>query len=471
LQDRPRGLKSSRAGDVFLTTAGMEKYWEGPMASVAGAKADTMIAQESPVQRFFRATEIDTRLLGMVGALVLIWVGFQIFGQFRTGEGVFLTSRNLWNLLVQTSAIAVMSTGMVMIIVMRHIDLSVGSMLSFIGVVTGVAQAYWLTPALGSGHPIIWIVAVIVALGLGALLGAFNGFLVAYAGIPSFIVTLGGLIVYNGAAWWVIRGETVAPMDSNFELIGGTPRAAWIGGAASWVLGILACVGIIAGILSDRTARRRFRFPQRPVWAEFFLGIVGCILSLGTVLVVNSYYWPPRVAESYAKENNITVPPEGLFYSHGFAIPMLIALGVGIVMSFIARRTTFGRYIYAIGGNPEAADLAGINTRWITLCMFSLMGVLAGIAACISAARLDAASNSLGQFDELYVIAATVIGGTSLAGGLGTIYGAMLGALVMQSLQSGMTLLNFDSAVKDVIVGSVLVLAVWIDQLYRRRQA
>jgi D-xylose transport system permease protein len=136
----------------------------------------------------------------------------------------------------------------------------------------------------------------------------------------------------------------------------------------------------------------------------------------------------------------------------------------------MATRTRFGRYIYAIGGNPEAAELAGVDTRRITLLMFMLMGILVAISACITSARLDAASNSLGQFDELYVIAATVIGGTSLAGGVGTIYGAMLGALVMQSLQSGMTLLNFDSAVKDVIVGSVLVLAVWIDQLYRRRR-
>jgi D-xylose transport system permease protein len=440
------------------------------MASVADANTSNLIATESPVRRFFRATEIDTRLLGMIGALVVIWVGFQVVGQWLTGDGVFLTPRNLWNLSVQTSAIAVMSTGMVLVIVMRHIDLSVGSMLSFIGVVTGVAQVYWLSPALGSGHPAIWIIAVVIALALGAALGAFNGFLVAYGRIPSFIVTLGGLIVYNGAAWWVIRGETVAPMDANFELIGGTPRAAWIGGAASWALGGVACLAILVGILSNRAARARFRFPQRPIWAEFFLGIVGCALSLGAVCVVNSYPWPAKVAENYAKEYNIPIPPEGLGYAHGFAIPVLIALGVGLVMSFIATRTRFGRYIYAIGGNPEAAELAGVNTRKITLLMFMLMGMLAAISACITAARLDAASNSLGQFDELYVIAATVIGGTSLAGGVGTIYGAMLGALVMQSLQSGMTLLNFDNAVKDVIVGSVLVFAVWIDQIYRSRQ-
>ena len=438
-----------------------------------GVEASTahLVATESATRRFFRATEIDTRLLGMVGALVLIWIGFQIFGQILTGEGVFLTPRNLWNLLVQTSAIAVMSTGMVLIIVMRHIDLSVGSMLSFIGVVTGVAQVYWLSPWLGADNPFIWVVGVLVALIAGGLLGAFNGFLIAYAGIPSFIVTLGGLIVYNGLAWWVIRGETVAPMDSYFELIGGTPQGSWIGGTASWVLGGLACLAILVGIGVNRSNRARFKFPQRPIWAEVFLVVVGCGIALGTAAVVNAYPWPPKVAENYAAEHNIPVPPDGLILAHGFAIPMLIALGVGVVMTFISTRTRFGRYVYAIGGNPEAAELAGVNTKLITLQMFAIMGMLAGIAACITAARLDAASNSLGQFDELYVIAATVIGGTSLAGGVGTIYGAMLGALVMQSLQSGMTLLNFDSAVKDVIVGSVLVFAVWIDQLYRRRQA
>jgi D-xylose transport system permease protein len=444
---------------------------EAGMTISADASSSRMLAVESPLQRFFRATEIDTRLLGMIGALVLIGVGFQIFGQLLTGEAVFLSPRNLWNLSVQTSAIAVMSTGMVLIIVMRHIDLSVGSMLSFVGVVTGVAQAYWLSPALGAESPVIWIIAVALALVLGAALGAFNGFLVAYAGIPSFIVTLGGLIVYNGAAWWVIRGETVAPMDSRFELIGGTPRAAWIGGNASWALGLAVCVAIVIGLISNRSARARFNFPQRPIWAEIFLGIVGCLLTLGTVMVVNAYPWPSRVAETYAKDHNIPVPPEGLHYAHGFAIPVLIALAVGVVMTFIATRTRFGRYVYAIGGNPEAAELAGVNTRRITVLMFALMGVLVGISACISSARLDAATNDLGKSNELYVIAATVIGGTSLAGGVGTIYGALLGALVMQALQSGMTLLNFDSAVKDVIVGSVLVFAVWIDQIYRRRQA
>ena len=160
---------------------------------------------------------------------------------------------------------------------------------------------------------------------------------------------------------------------------------------------------------------------------------------------------------------------DGLVFYTGYAIPVLIALAVGFVMSFVSSRTQFGRYVYATGGNPEAAELSGINTRWLTVKVFMLMGVLVAISAIITSARLDAATNSLGQLNELYVIAAVVIGGTSLAGGVGTIYGAMLGALLMQSLQSGMTLLNFESAYKDMVVGTVLVAAVFVDQIYRRR--
>jgi D-xylose transport system permease protein len=148
---------------------------------------------------------------------------------------------------------------------------------------------------------------------------------------------------------------------------------------------------------------------------------------------------------------------------------VLIAVAVGIVMTFIATRTRFGRYVFAIGGNPEAAELAGINTRWVIMKIFMLMGLLAAIGASISSARLNAATNSLGTLDELLVIAAAVIGGTSLAGGAGTIAGAMLGALLMQSLQSGMVLLGVDTPLQNIVVGVVLVVAVWLDTLYRKR--
>jgi D-xylose transport system permease protein len=447
------------------------------MAAIDNTQNPAMV-QEGALTRFLRATEIDSRMLGMVCALLVIWIGFDIFSGLRAGRGEglfggsFLTPRNLWILLVQTSSIAVMTTGMVLIIVMRHIDLSVGSILGFTAVCIGTMQVYWLGPALGVGHPAIWIVTLILGLAIGAGIGAFHGFLIAYLGIPSFIVTLGGLIVWRGAAWSVIRGETVAPMDKNFKLIGGgisgiTPGS--IGATASWVLGIVICIAIVALIYNGRIQRKRFNFALRPVWAEGFLAAAGCIAVLGITWVLNSYYWPKGVVDRWAQATGNTIPPEGLNIPFGYSIPVLIALGVGIVMTFLANRTRFGRYVYAIGGNPEAAELAGINTKKITVLIFSLMGTLAAMSASISSARLDSATNALGQFDELYVIAAAVIGGTSLAGGLGTIYGAMLGALVMQSLQSGMTLLNFESATKDMVVGCVLVFAVFIDQLYRRR--
>ncbi len=448
------------------------------MSSTVQTQGPALI-EESAIRRFFRATEMDTRMLGMIGALLVIWIGFDLYsGILRPADGLlggsFLTPRNLWILLVQTSSIAVMTTGMVLVIVMRQIDLSVGSILGLTAVCIAYMQVFWLGPMLGLGHPLIWIVTLVLGIAMGAAIGAFHGGLIAYAGIPSFIVTLGGLIVWRGAAWWVIKGETVAPMDRNFKLIGGgfagtTPGS--IGFTASWILGLVLCAAIIAGIFYGRQQRRRFKFPQRPMWAEVFLGVAGCAVALGTAWLVNAYPWPKGVVDRYAVEAGITVPPEGLFISHGFAVPVLIALGVGAVMTFMATRTRFGRYVYATGGNPEAAELAGINTKRLTMTVFALMGGLAAVSAAISSARLDSATNGLGQFDELYVIAAAVVGGTSLAGGLGTIYGAMLGALVMQSLQSGMTLLNFESAVKDMVVGSVLVAAVWIDTTYRKRAA
>jgi D-xylose transport system permease protein len=464
------------------------------MTSVSDANQPAM-TEDGPVARFFRATEIDTRMIGMIAALLVVWAGFDIYsGMLRPNIGLFggsfLTPRNLWTLLVQTSSIAIMSTGMVLLIVMRQLDLSVGSMLSTIAVAVGVLQVFKLGPWLGVGHESIWIIAVLFGLVLGAVMGAFNGLLTAYAGIPAFIVTLGGLIAYSGVAWALIRGETVAPMDKTFKLIGGNGPLASIGPFWSWVLAALACVMVVLGLISSRRQRKRVNFPQRPMWAEAFLALCGSIAILGTTAVVNSYPWAPKIIETYAKDNGIPIPPgvedrsgnaicmageavvrctDGLVFYTGYAIPVLIALAVGFVMSFVAKRTRFGRYIYATGGNPEAADLSGINTRWLTVKVFMLMGVLVAISAIITSARLDAATNSLGQLNELYVIAAVVIGGTSLAGGVGTIYGAMLGALLMQSLQSGMTLLNFESAYKDMVVGTVLVAAVFVDQVYRRR--
>jgi D-xylose transport system permease protein len=420
-------------------------------------------AELSPLKSFLKATEIDTRMLGMVGAMALIWIVFHIL----TG-GLFLTPRNLWNLSVQSASIAVMATGMVLVIVTRNIDLSVGSMLGFIGMIMGVTQTEFLPKLLGYEHPTIWIVALAVGLVLGLVLGAFQGFLIAYLEIPSFIVTLGGLLVWRGAAWWVTSGRTVAPMDETFKLMGGGPQGS-IGATWSWVVGIVACLLVVLALINGRVQRNRFRFPQRPVWAEFFLGVVACVAILAAVGVANSYPWPIGIVRRYAEAHHITVPDGGLFIAHGIAIPVLIAIAAGAFMTFLATRTRFGRYVFAIGGNPEAAELAGINTRWVTLKVFMLMGMLTAVSGAISIARLNAATNAQGTLDELLVIAASVIGGTSLAGGVGTVAGAMLGAVLMQSLQSGMVLLGLDTPLQNIVVGAVLVIAVWLDTIYRRR--
>ncbi len=453
-------------------------------------------SSEGPFRRLVRAAEIDTRMLGMLVAMAVIWVGFDILsGMLRPGSGglfggSFLTSRNLWILLVQTSVIAVMTTGMVLVIVLRQIDLSVGSMLSIVAVATGVLQVFHLGPLLGVGHPAIWIIAVVFAIAAGAAIGLFNGALIAYGQIPSFIVTLGGLIAYRGAAFLIASGVTVAPMDKTFKLIGGNGPLASIGPFWSWMLAAVACVAIGIAVVSGRRRRQKFGFTPKPVWAEVLSVVVGCAAVLGTTAVVNSYLYPPRVAERFALDNGIPIPPgvedraglaicqaadkvvtclDGLTFQTGYPIPVLIMLAVGLIMTFVARRTRFGRYIFATGGNPEAAELAGINTKRLTVLVFTLMGALVGVSAIIASARLDAATTSLGTLNELYVIAAAVIGGTSLAGGIGTIYGAIVGALLMQSLQSGMALLNADSAFTDIVVGLVLVLAVFVDQVYRRR--
>lgn len=399
----------------------------------------------------------------MLAALVSIWVGVDILS-----GGAFLTPRNLWNLSVQTASVMVMATGMVLVIVARHIDLSVGSVLGVVGMVMGVTQTELLPRLMGYDSPFIWILALGAGVAVGAAIGLLHGVIIAYLGVPAFIVTLGGLLVWRGCAWWITSGRTVAPMDDAFRRMGGGVEGA-IGSGWTWAVGALAVAAIVWRAVHARRRRQQVGFAVRPVWAEVVVAGLACAAVLAVVLVANSYDLPPRVAERIAAARGLVVPPEGLSIAHGLAVPVLIAVGAGIVVTFLARRTRFGRYVFALGGNPEAAELSGVDTRRITVLVFVLMGVLCAVAAAISTARLNAATNAQGTLDELYVIAATVIGGTSLGGGLGTVAGAMLGALVMQSLQSGMVLMGLDTPLQNIVVGLVLVIAVWLDRLYRSR--
>lgn len=449
-------------------------------------------AEEGPVTRFLRATEIDPRLLGMVGALALIWLAFEAYstlvlgrpsmllGAAQADANGFITPRNLWNLSVQTSYIGIMATGMVLVIITRNIDLSVGSIMGMVGMYMGLLQVEWLAPALGMGHPSIWIITVIFGIAMGTLIGAFQGVLIAFLGIPSFIVTLGGLLVWRGAAFLVAGGKTIAPLDDTFSLIGGGSFGS-LGTTGSWIFALIACVFVVLAFVNARKARRRHGFAMRPVWAEtFVIGLV-CSVIIGATAVVNSYIWPRGNITKYyaalgqeppacAASNDTINTGVCATFGHGFAYPVLIMIVVAIFMTILMTQTRFGRYVFAIGGNPEAASLSGINTRAMTVKIFALMGGLAGIAAVIGSARQNSATNAMGNLDELYVIAAAVVGGTSLAGGVGTIYGAIIGALILTSLQTGMVLIGFgDGSYQRIVIGIALVLAVWLDIVYRKR--
>ena len=411
------------------------------------APGETARATElSGVARFMKATELDTRMLGMVGALLIIWVVFH----FLSG-GLFLTPRNLWNLSVQSASVAIMATGMVLVIVTRNIDLSIGSVLGFVGMVMGVTQAEFLPGLLGFGSPAIWVVALLVGVVAGVAIGAFQGYVIAFLKVPAFIVTLGGLLVWRGAAWWVTSGRTVAPMDADFRLMGGGPDGS-IGATWSWVFGLAAIALVAFMAWRNRSSRLRHGFPTKPVWVELLLFAVWAVLIVGFVLVMNAYTKPRS-----------DIP-------RGIPVPVLILIAVVVGMSLISRITRFGRYVFAMGGNPRAAELSGIDVKKTTLLIFVIMGILCGIAAVITTARLNAGANSMGMLAELSVIAAAVIGGTSLAGGVGSIAGAILGAVIMQSLENGMVLMGVSSAMRQVIIGLVLIIAVWFDSMYKKNR-
>ncbi len=411
----------------------------------------------------FNKLELDLRLLGMVGAFVLICLLFNIL----TG-GQFVTPRNLFNLTIQTVSVAIMATGMVFIIVTRHIDLAVGALLATCSAVMAMTQTSWAVDLLGlaPGHPMLAWIAIVAGVIVGALIGGFQGFIVGYLSVPSFIVTLGGLLVWRNVAWYLTSGQTIGPLNETFQLFGGINGT--LGATGSWIAGIVAAAAALFALFNARRAKMRHDFPVKPVWAEALVGAIFVVVILGFIAILNAYQVPERVLARQFEAQGLEVPA-GYTASYGLPISVLLLIAVAVVMTVIARKTRFGRYIFATGGNPDAAELSGIDTRALTVKVFALMGVLVALAALVASSRLTFHSNDIGTLDELRVIAAAVIGGTALAGGVGTIYGAILGALIMQSLQSGMAMVGVDAPLQNIVVGTVLVLAVLIDIIYRRR--
>jgi len=394
------------------------------------------------LEKASRVVGLDARLLAMLVVLAMIWLGLNVL----TG-GAFLSPRNLFNLSLQVSVVGVMATGMVLVIVSRNIDLSIGSILGFVGVFGALIQ----TDYIGLGHGYTWLVASVLMVVTGTIIGAGQGAIVAYAGVPSFVVTLGGLLFFRNAAFQINLGATVAPLDRNFQLLGGGLDGT-IGAFWSWIVGGMAIALIAYTAVAGRRRRKRFGFPVRTPSMEAIVVCLWSVLVLLFVFVMNSYPQPK------------TGKPMGI------AIPVLFLIGITLVMTVVAKRTSFGRYVYAIGGNPESAELAGIAVKRTIVRVFAVMGLLSGIASIIITARLNAGASVTGTLTELNVIAAAVIGGTSLSGGVGTIYGAVLGAVFMQTLENGMVLIGIPTPMQKMVIALVLVGAVWLDRIYQRRR-
>ncbi len=361
----------------------------------------------------------------MIAVLGLIWAYFH-----WATDSIFLTPRNLSNLMTQMSVTAILAVGMLMVIVSGNIDLSVGSVLGFAGGLAAYTVTVW-----EYGLP----TAIIAAIAVGVVIGVFHGALTAYLNIPAFIVTLGGLLAWRGAVKWLLGGNTVPVADETFKGIGNENLPMMFG----WILAGVAIAFVLFMAYRKAKSVKDYGLGEANYGTELLKTIIPIGGIVAFIFVMNSY--------------------------QGVPIPVLILVGVALVGAFITNSTTFGRYLYAIGGNADAARLSGINNKMNVLKVYALLGALTGIAALIFTARVGSAAPDAGVLKELDAIAACVIGGASLMGGRGTIFGACLGALIMASLDNGMSLLNVRDFMQDIIKGSILVAAVGLDMMGRRQ--
>ena len=376
-------------------------------------------------EHFRKGFRDNVRQYTMVLALVAIWLIMTWLTQ-----GVFISPRNISNLFLQTVVVAIVALGMTLIIVTGNIDLSVGSVAGFTGAVAAVLQVKYGWGTAG---------ALAAAAGAGLLIGGWHGFWVAYRKVPAFIVTLASMLAFRGAILGVTGGSTVSPLAGSFKAIGTN----YLSPHASGALGVVAVVVFVFWSLRQRARRVEYGFPVPPMGVEA-AGVAARAAVLAAVFAV-------------------------MVFNQGVPYSVLLLLGLALVFGFMAEDTVFGRRLYAIGGNPEAARLSGINIERNGLYLFMIFGVLTAIAGCVLTARLNAATTSAGVNMELDAIAACVIGGTSLLGGEGTIVGALIGALIMSSLDNGMSLMNLDITYQYVVKGMILLLAVWVDMANRRK--
>ena len=372
------------------------------------------------------------RQIGLFIALIVIVLFFQI-----TTGGITLAPINVSNLVVQNSYILILAVGMVMVIIAGHIDLSVGSVVAFIGAMAGVMITQWHIP---------WPVAIVLCLVLGALVGAWQGFWIAYFGIPAFIVTLAGMLVFRGAAQIALGNQQISFFPPEFRAIGSGFLPAF--GTTGYepltlILGVVASLAIVGSAARQRMIRRRYDLESEPIW--WFILKLAFLVALVLVVTV-------------------------LLASYNGTPIVLIILGVLVVgYTAVMNGSVFGRHIYAIGGNLSAAQLSGVKTKRVTFLLFVNMGVIAALAGIVFTAGLNLASPSAGTGFELDAISAVFIGGAAVTGGIGTVPGAIIGGLIIGVLNNGMSILGVDSDFQLLIKGLVLLAAVAFDVYNKRR--
>ena len=368
---------------------------------------------------------LNFQVLVMLAAILLI----MLFFTWMT-DGAYLSARNISNLLRQTAITGILAVGMVFVIISAEIDLSVGSMMGLLGGVAAIFDV-WL------GWPLP--LTILVTLALGLLLGAWNGWWVAYRKVPSFIVTLAGMLAFRGILVGITNGTTVAPTSPAMSQIGQSYLPDGIGFA-------FGAIGLFLFIFWQwrlRLRRQSMGLPQSSASGSVARQSLTAILVLGAIWMLNDY--------------------------RGVPTPVLILCLLLLAGMFMATRTAFGRRIYAIGGNLDAARLSGINVARTKMAVFAINGLMVAIAGLILSSRLGAGSPSAGNIAELDAIAACVIGGTSLAGGIGTVAGAVMGAFIMASLDNGMSMMDVPTFWQYIVKGAILLLAVWMDSATKRR--
>jgi D-xylose transport system permease protein len=372
----------------------------------------------------------------LIIAVIVIWAIFY----FLT-HGSYLDPQNISNLFRQMSVTSFMSIGMVLVIVTGGIDLSVGKLAGFVSVVCAYLQ-YFTWYALFPDQPLLAaVLSVVVGLLVGAAAGALQGYFIAFQGLPAFIVTLGGMWLFNGLILWRTAGKTIAAHQAYFSFIG----QGYIKPIGGWIIFAVVVVALIWMVFSARRGKAKYGFSLKPLYQDLLSGVaVPALCVLAYVASVNAY--------------------------KGIPAPVLLLAVVALIMMYISNNTRFGRYVYALGGNREAARLSGINITSVLFRVFVLMGFLCGVAGVVLASYVGYGTIAAGQGYELDAIAACILGGTSPLGGVGTIPGALIGALIIGSLTTGLQMLNVAPAWQYVTKAVILVLAVLIDVYFKKHR-